>query len=1093
MSRIIEWFAGNHVAANLLMALLVVGGLSTLPVIKQEVFPEIQLPIVSISVDYPGASPKEVEAGICVRIEEAIQGLQGLKSMSSTASEGHCSVSAELMAGQDVRRRMDEIESQVGAIENFPDEARIPVIRQAEVRMAILDVAIAGDVDEWTLKRLGERARDDIAALPGVTDVELVAARPYEISIEVSEDNLRRFGITFDEVVAAVRRSSLDLPGGSLNTQGGEILLRTIGQAYRGSEFEELLVLSRPDGTRLKLGDVATVIDGFEEAEKQARFDGLPAVIVQVFRVGNQSALEISSQVREYIAAQNETLPVGVGFTVTQDDSRFLRERLDTLLRNAWSGFLLVLLVLALFLRLRLALWVSLGVPLSFLGALWLLPTMDVSINLISLMAFIVVLGIVVDDAIIVGENIHTQQRKAGDPMRGAILGATGVSTPVIFGVLTTIAAFAPMLFVPGPMGRIARVLPLVVCVCLIFSLIESLCVLPSHLAHGNGERTPSHWLSIRWRRFQDAIARGLTGFIEERYRPLLTRALEWRYLTIAIGIALMLVTAGTLGGGWIRFVFQPDVEGDVMVAYVSMPLGTPDSVTQSAVDQLAEAARSVQADLSSSPQGSPLGKSGEDAHSIFAHVLTTVGQQPYKLKQATGPSAFAQAQSTGSHLGEVQIEVVGSDYRDVSVAELTRRWRIAAGPIMGAEELSFTSTIMSAGAPLQIELAGNDLEQLRLASEWMKERIAVYPGVIDMSDSFRGGKQEIELEILPRAQALGLSLQDLGRQVRQAFYGHEVQRIQRGRDDVRVMVRYPASERQSLADLQNMRIRTADGSAIPFGAVARATAGEGFASIRRQDRRRVVSVTAKVDDAVGNANEIVADLKAEVVSSFVRQFPAVAISFAGEQREQAEFLDSLARGWIIALLVIYALLAIPLRSYSQPLLIMFAIPFGLVGAVWGHLIMGHDFSMFSLVGLVALSGVVVNDSLVLIDCVNQHRRLGRTLREALLEAGHLRFRAIFLTSLTTFAGLTPLMLETSVQARMLIPMGISLAFGVIVATAITLVLVPAAYLVLEDLEIALFGKSMEAEPNADLARATVSTDESNESDELLAEARPLA
>jgi multidrug efflux pump subunit AcrB len=1062
VSRIIEWFARNHVAANVLMALLVVGGLSTLPVIKREVFPEIQLPVVSVSVDYPGASPKQVEEGICVRIEEAVQGLQGLKSMGSTASEGHCSVSLELMAGEDVGRRMDQIESQVGSIDNFPEEARRPIIRQAEVRFAILDVAISGDVDEWTLKRLGERARDDIAGLPGITDVELVAARPYEISIEVSEDNLRRFGITFDEVAAAVRRSSLDLAGGSLNTQGGEILLRTIGQAYRGNEFEELVILSRPDGTRLKLGDVASVVDGFEEAEKQARFDGRPAVIVQVFRVGNQSALEISSQVREYIATQSKGLPQGVSFTVTQDDSRFLRERLDTLLRNAWSGFLLVLLVLALFLRLRLALWVSLGVPLSFLGALWMLPTMDVSINLISLMAFIVVLGIVVDDAIIVGENVHTQQREAGSAMEGAIRGAIGVSTPVIFGVLTTIAAFAPMLFVPGPMGRIARVLPLVVCVCLTFSLIESLCVLPSHLAHGNGERTPTHWLSIRWHRFQDGIARGLMRFIDDRYRPLLALALEWRYLTIAAGVAMMMATAGTLGGGWIRFVFQPDVEGDVMVAYVGMPLGTPDSITQAAVDQLADAARSVQADVRSSDDDARAGDAGDAPHDVFAHVLTTVGQQPYRLKQATGPSAFAQAQSTGSHLGEVQIEVVGSDYRDVSVAELARRWRIAAGSIVGAEELSFTSTIMSAGAPLQIELAGGDLEQLRLASEWVKERIAVYPGVIDMSDSFRGGKQEIELEILPRAQALGLSLQDLGRQVRQAFYGQEVQRIQRGRDDVRVMVRYPASERESLADLQNMRIRSADGSAIPFGAVAKATIGEGFASIRRQDRRRIVSVTAEVDDSVGNANEIVADLKAETLSNFGSLFPAVAISFAGEQREQAEFLDSLARGWIIALLVIYALLAIPLRSYSQPLIIMFAIPFGLVGAVWGHLIMGHDFSMFSLVGLVALSGVVVNDSLVLIDCVNNRRRLGLTLRDALLQAGHLRFRAILLTSLTTFAGLTPLMLETSVQARMLIPMAISLAFGVIVATAITLILVPAAYLVLQDIEHAVFGKPQE-------------------------------
>lgn len=1073
MIKIIAWFAENHVAANLLMALLVVGGLMTLPVIKQEVFPEIQLPVLSISVDYPGASPKEVEAAICIRIEQALQGLQGVKSMRSTASEGHGSISVELFAGEDVRRRMDEIQARIDALETLPEEAKKPLVQQADLRFAILDVAVAGNVDEWTLKKLGEQARDDIAALPGISDVELVASRPYEISIEVSEHAMHRFGITFDEVVAAVRRSSLDLPGGSLHTRSGEILLRTVGQLYRGDEFEDISILSRPDGTRLTLKDVATVVDGFEESEKQARFDGQPAVIIQVYRVGNQSALEVSARVRAYVESMQQTLPEGVTFTVTLDDSRFLRERIDTLLRNAWSGFLLVLLVLALFLRLRLALWVSLGVPLSFLGALSMLPALDVSINLISLMAFIVVLGIVVDDAIIVGENIHTEQRRTNNPLQGAIQGAAGVSTPVIFGVLTTIAAFAPMLFVPGPMGRIARVLPLVVCVCLVFSLIESLCVLPSHLAHGSGDRPPRNWLSIRWFHFQDGIARGLSRFIEQRYRPALERAIEWRYLTVATGISLMLVTAGMLGGGWIRFVFQPDVEGDVMVAYVNMPLGTPISITQNAVDQLARAAREIQArsDGERHPEGDRasdtsayLGdrNAGHGDASIFAHILTTVGQQPYKMKQATGPAAFASAQGTGSHLGEVRIEVVSSEHRDVSVAELTRRWRAESGAVVGAEALSFTSTIMAAGAPLDIELSGRDLDELRSASEWMKERIALYPGVIDMTDSFRGGKQEIELEILPGAEALGLSLHDLGRQVRQAFYGQEAQRIQRGRDDVRVMVRYPASDRQSLADLHNMRIRTADGSAIPFGAVAKARVGEGFASIRRVDRRRVVSVTAEVDDAVANGNEILADLKVEVLPDFRALYPDVRVSFEGEQREQREFLGSLARGWGIALLVIYALLAVPLRSYTQPLIIMFAIPFGLVGAVWGHLVMGHDFSMFSLVGLVALSGVVVNDSLVLIDRVNKLRESAASLREALLQACTQRFRAIMLTSLTTFAGLTPLMLETSVQARMLIPMGISLAFGVIVATAITLVLVPSAYLILEDLEAAIFGMGVD-------------------------------
>lgn len=1049
MNRAIAWFASNHVAANLLMAVLVVGGLLSLPGIKQEIFPELDLDVVSVRVDYPGATPEEVEEAICVRIEEQLQGLQGVKRIRSTASEGYGSVSVELLAGEDVRRRLGEIRTRVDGIDTFPDNAEKPVVEQADFRFQVLDVAVSGTADERTLKRLGEQTRDEIAALPGITDVELVSARPYEVSIEVSELTLRRHGLTFDDVVHAVQRSSLDLPGGSVKTSGGEILLRTRGQAYLGEDFEKIVLLSRPDGTRLRLGDVANVVDGFEETDQLTRFDGTPAVVVQVYRVGQQSALEVSSAVKAYVAEATHKVPENVTLTVAQDDARFLRGRIDTLLSNARSGFLLVILVLALFLRLRLALWVSLGVPLSFLGALLLLPSMDVSINLISLMGFIVVLGIVVDDAIIVGENAHTEQLRTKSNLLGAIAGAQGVATPVVFGVLTTMAAFAPMLWVPGPMGRIARVIPVVVCLCLLFSLLESLFVLPAHLGHGTSVDAPAtNRISQRWRDFQDGIARGLKYFIEEVYRPTLEWALEYRYLAVSLGLGMLMLTMGMLGGGWIKFVFQPDVEGDVTVAYVTMPQGTPPGITHAAVAQLEEAALAVAAEVDAGRET----PEGEEETSVFAHLITSVGQQPYRLKQATGPAAFAAGKATGSHLGEVQIEVVEAEKREETVAALTQRWREVTGAIPGAEELTFTSTIMSAGAPVDIELSGTDLERLRVAARWVKQQLATYPGVIDIADSFRGGKPELELELLPSAESLGLSVEDLGRQVRQAFYGHEVQRIQRGRDDVPVMVRYPADQRRSLGDLEGMRIRTASGDAVPFSAVALASLSEGFSSIRRVDRRRIVTVTADVDPAVANSNEVLADFKRDFLPDLTSIHPGIHMSFEGEQREQSEFLGALARGWLIALLVIYGLLAIPLRSYLQPMVIMSAIPFGLLGAAWGHVLMGHDFSMFSVIGVVALSGVVVNDSLVLVVHVNKKRDEGLALADALVNAGQARFRAILLTSLTTFAGLTPLLLETSVQARMLIPMGISLAFGVIVATAITLLLVPAGYLILEDL-----------------------------------------
>jgi multidrug efflux pump subunit AcrB len=972
--------------------------------------------------------------------------------MHASASEGRGSVSVELLAGEDPRVRMDEIRSRVDGIETFPEEVKRPVVSQADVRFQVLHVAVSGAVDEFTLKRLGQQARDEISALPGITDVELVATRPYEIQIEVSEESLRRHGITFDELASAVQRSSLDLPGGAIKTSSGEILIRTLGQAHTAQDFEQLVVLSRPDGTRLALGDVAEVVDGFEESNELTLFDGDPAVLVQVYRVGQQSALEIAETVSSYLERRRQTLPEGVHFTLAQNDARFLRGRLDTLLNNGWTGFLLVLLVLSLFLRLRLAMWVSLGVPISFLGALFLLPTADVSINLISLMAFIIVLGIVVDDAIIVGENVHTEQERSGDRMLGTIRGVQGVSTPVVFGVLTTIVAFAPMLFVPGPMGRVARVIPVVVCLCLVFSLIESLFILPAHLAHGAGDADdPDHeptGVNRAWRRFQDRIANALAEFTHNTYRPALERCLEWRYLTGAAGLAILLVTLGLLAGGWIKMVFQPEIESDVTVAYVHMPEGTPTAVTAAAVEQIADAARAVAEEEDARQRAA--GRLGDD-ESVFSHFSTSVGRQPYRIKQASGPSSFASAGARGSHLGEVQIEVVDGELRDVSVSELTRRWRERTGEIVGAEELTFTASLISSAAPIQIELNGADLDRLRAAAKMVAEELAAYPGVLDIHDSFRSGKRELMLELKPSAEPLGLTVTDLGRQVRQAFYGQEVQRIQRGRDEVKVVVRYPLEERRSLEDLENMRIVTADGSAVPFSTVARASLGEGFAGIRRVDRRRVISVEADVDNGITNAGDVLAHFRETVLPEVQAIFPNVAFSFEGEQREQAEFLDSLARGWLIALLGIYGLLAIPLKSYAQPLIIMSAIPFGLVGAVWGHVAMGLSFSMFSLIGLVALSGVVVNDSLVLVDYVNRKRAEGVSLQESLVAAGTARLRAILLTSATTFAGLTPLLLEKGVQAQMLIPMAASLAFGVLFATVVCLILVPASYLILED------------------------------------------
>jgi multidrug efflux pump subunit AcrB len=1044
MNKAIAWFARNGVAANLLAVLVVAGGLITVGHIKKEVFPEFSSDLINVSVVYPGAAPAEVEEGICVRIEEAIQSLEGIKQITSHAGEGLGTVRVELLPNVKARDVMDDIKTRVDAIDTFPVEAERPIVEEVLLRKQVINVAVSGPADEATLKRLGERVRDEISALPGVTQVELANARPYEISIEISEEALRRYGLTFDDVARAVRRSSLDLPGGSIKTSGGEILLRSKGQAYRGPDFEKLVLRTNPDGSRLELGDVGRVVDGFAETDQSARFDGQRSVLVQVFRVGDQSALDLSSTVSKYVEQARGRLPEGIQLTTWQDDASYLRSRLDLLQRNARNGLILVFLVLALFLRFRLAFWVTLGIPVSFIGSIWLMPTLDVSINLISLFAFIVVLGIVVDDAIVIGENVHTYQHHGKPGLIGAIEGAQELAVPVVFAVLTTVAAFYPLISVEGNTGKVMRVIPLIVIPTLLFSLTESLFILPSHLSGLTSRMEGRHTRGIAgwWDRFQFVFVRSLDWFIRRVYQRLLDLSLRWRYLTVALAVATLFLTFGLMRGGWIRFYFFPPVEGDNVAAMVTMPLGTPVEVTAEAVRRLEEAAWKVRDEIEKEP----------GQHGLYRHVLASVGQQPFRANQSRSAGGVGTTYS-GSHLGEVHIEVAPSEERHITSTEIANRWRAMTGPVPNAVELVFTASVFSSGQPINIQFTGPDIDELKTVADQLKLRLADYPAVFDISDSFRAGKEEIKLAIKPEAEALGLTLADLARQVRQAFYGEEAQRIQRGRDDIKVMVRYPAGARRSLGDLENMRIRTPDGHEVAFSAVAQAHPGRGYADIKRVDRRRAVNVTADVDPAKGEPDKIIADLENSILRDIQAEHPRVRYTFEGARREQADTLGGLIRGFFLALVIIYGLLAIPFKSYLQPIIVMTAIPFGIVGAVWGHVIMGMDLTVLSMFGLVALTGVVVNDSLVMVDYVNRKRRQGVPIGTAVRNSGVARFRPILLTSLTTFAGLTPLLLERSVQAKFLVPMAISLGFGVMFSTFITLLLVPSGYIILEDLK----------------------------------------
>jgi len=1039
---VIAWFARNGVAANLLLLVIVAGGLLSLGRIRKEIFPEFSSDMITVSVVYRGASPEEVEEAVCVRIEEALQGLDGIKRIRSVANENVGTVVVELRPGTDTQRLLNDIKARVDAIETFPAETEKPVVREVLLRAHVISVAVSGDADEHTLRRVAEQVRDELSAEPGISQVELAVARPYEISIEVSEDTLRRYGLTFDEVARAVRRSSLDLPGGSVKTDAGEFILRVKGQAYRGPDFEKLPLRTLPDGSRLLLGDVARVVDGFEDTARHARFNGKPGVVVMVYRTGDENALEISRKVKEYVARAQARMPAGIRLTTYMDYAQYLQSRLDLLLRNARMGFVLVFLVLALFLRLRLALWVALGIPVSFLGTLWLMPTLDVSISMISLFAFLLVLGIVVDDAIVVGENIHTHYQRGKPGLRAAIDGATEISKPVIFAVLTTVAAFFPLLFVEGNTGKIMRNIPLIVIPTLIFSLLECLFCVPNHLSHfRTGAEAAGGWHPFR--RLQHAFADGLERFIRNVYTPALHWSLEHRYEVLAGALATILLAAGLVAGGIVRFQFFPPVEGDDIAAFVTMPEGAPPEMVEEAVRRIEQAAGQLRAEYADvrTTDGGPL----------FRHILTSLGDQPYRTA-ITRNGGRPGGDFARPNMGEVHIQLAPSESRKVTSAELVRRWRELTGDIPGAVELVFTSALFTTGEAINIQLAGPNVEHLRMAAGELKAALARYEGVLDIADSHRAGKPEIRLTIKPAAEALGLTLQDLARQVRQAFYGEEAQRIQRGRDDVRVMVRYPEEERRSLAALERMRIRLPDGAEVPFAEVAEASWETGYASILRVDRQRALNVTADVDLRRTTSDEVLQALQQRELPALLRKYPGLRYSLEGEQREQQETVQSLMRGFVLALFFIFALIAIPLRSYIHPLVVMSAIPFGFVGAVLGHLVMGLMLTVLSLFGLVALAGVAVNDGLVLVDAINSRRRAGVPLLEAVRQAGPARFRAVLLTSLTTFAGLTPLILEKSVQARFLIPMAVSLGFGVLYCTVTTLILVPSAYLILEDL-----------------------------------------
>jgi multidrug efflux pump subunit AcrB len=1028
----LAWFARNGVAANVLMLVLIVGGIIVSPTIKREVFPEFDMDIVSVSVVYPGASPHEVENGVTRVIEEQIRGLNGVKHVSSISREGVSLVLVELLLGADAERMVSEVESAVSRITSFPEDIEEPTVSLLSNRTRVLQLMVYGDHSEKDLRAFAEKTREGLLADDRITFVSLSAVRPIEIGIEVPQDNLRQYNLTLDEIAQRIRQASVELPGGGVKTAAGEKLLRTVERRDTGAEFGDVTLLSTVDGTQVRVRDLAEVTDGFAETDQEAYFNGKRAAIVDVFRVGNETPITVSQAVKDYVASQRDVMPAGMNFAIWADTSEWYESRVDLLTRNALIGLVLVLLVLGLFLEIKLAFWVMMGIPISFIGALLFLPMTDVSINMISLFAFIVVLGMVVDDAIVVGEAVYTRRCAGVSRLQAAIEGVREVATPVAFAIATTVIAFSPMLFVPGPAGKFFRVIPIVVILVLLLSLVESLFILPAHLAHSRETHDRGLFGFIHHQ--QQRFSRAVEWMIQRTYVPTLKAAVRNRYLTVAIAFALLIAVVGLVVGGRVETTMMPKIEQDIVIAEITLSFGSSIEDTKRAKDKVLDAAYAV------------LAKNGGE-EKLSRGVFAQVGAMA--MGRLGDPSA--QYGSTASHLAEVAVNLVELDKRDINAATFARQWREAIGELPNLESLKMGySAGAGAGPSVDIELSHNDVGVIERAAADLAAVLATYRGVRDIDDGFTRGKEQLDFTMKPEGLARGLSAMEVGRQVRSAFYGAEVLRQQRGRDELKVFVRLPRWERDSEYAVERLLLRTPQGE-VPLDQAAMVTRTTSYTAINRLDGRRVVNVTADTDPDV-NADGIMSAVLAEVLPGIAAKYSGLRFGVGGQQRQWRESTGGLFAGFGVALVAMIALLAIAFRSYIQWAVIMGVIPFGIVGAILGHLVMGYDLSLMSFMGIVALSGVVVNDSLIFIVAINEGRQRGDSVLGAVEKGGARRFRPIILTSLTTFFGLMPMILEQSVQARFLIPMAISLGFGVIFATFVTLLLVPAVYVVLDDL-----------------------------------------
>lgn len=1037
MRQLLAAFARNRVFANIVLALIfLTGGMAAMHLVR-ETYPEFSTEMIRITVPYPGADPEEVEEGVCKKLEQALEGLDGVKEYTTYSAENIGSAVIKVKENSTVSHVLDMVKAKVGAIATFPVGAEKPIISEMLIRDGVELLSLSGDIPERTLKELAERMKTEILQNPNISQVEIVGARDYEIAVEVSEEKLREFGLTFHNVASAIQNSNVSLAGGTIRTEGEEIRIRTIGRKYTGKELSSIAVMTRPTGEIVTLGRVAKIDDGFTEEPISATLDGRPSLLMIVFKTSEEDALTISEAVREFVQRKAQQLPKNIDFRILYDNTEMLRSRLDLLIKNGAMGLALVLFLLWLFMDKRLSFWVGMGIPVSIAGALAVMWAMGGTLNMISLFALIMVLGILVDDAIVIGEAIFFNRQKGLTPLKAAVEGVCEVGLPVTASVVTTIAAFVPLAFVTGILGKFIFILPVVVISCLFFSLIESLILLPAHLNHlpDTNASGKKHLLFHPLKATQHFFNKSLEWSSRTVYGSILKKALAWRYVLFCSLVASLLLTLGLIQSGIIKFQIFPRVDNFLISSNVQFPRGTPIEVTRNAVRQLEAAIQRV-SDKTATRSGDPLVK----------NRLAVVGE------------LMGGGEEKGPHLGSVQVILLDSEKRGIHSKDILVAWEQEAGPIPGVKSLTFEAPGSGLeGTPIEIWLKGSDLDRVVSASNDLTAKLRGFNGVYQVNSDFEPGKNEIRLELKPDARALGLTVGDLARQVYAGYYGQEAVRIQRGHEDVRVKVRYTSDERSRLSDFERIRIRTIDGHEVPLISVADLSFGPGYSVITRTGGMRRVAVSAAVDTNKANANEIYEDLSNRYFPKLRDEYPGVFVSLEGEEREMEQSFSSLTVGYPLAIVAIFVIMATIFRSYAQPFIILFTVPFGIIGAILGHLALGYDLSIMSIFGIVALTGIVVNDAIILIEKINSNLSQGVPFYSSVLEGGKRRFRPVILTTVTTIGGLAPLILETDLQAKFLIPMAVSIAAGLIFATILTLILIPSLIGILNDLRCALY------------------------------------